>query len=142
MDAASDLQSLRALVAFTRAMVVNMARTEREEVSRILPLGLPAWAEKENCYRASHLGLDAAFIYNKQGENRPLRGLIEELIDFCEAIAADIGESQNLALVRRMLADGPGYLQQLATYAGSHSARAVVENLTSRLQHPIDRKGR
>jgi len=140
MDAASDLQSLRALVAFARAMVVSMARTGREEVSRILPLDLPAWAEKENCYRASHLGLDAAFIYNKQGENRPLRGLIEELVHFCEPIAADIGESQNLALARRMLADDPGYLQQLATYAESQSARAVVENLAGRLSKPIDRE--
>jgi hypothetical protein len=52
--AASNLQTLLALVAFTRVMVVCMARASPEEVSRVLPLELPIWIEKENCYRASH----------------------------------------------------------------------------------------
>ena len=137
MDAASDPQTLHALIAFARAMVVCMARSSREEVRRIMPLGLPAWIEKENCYRASHQGLDATFIYNKQGENRPLRGLIEELIDFCETVAADIGESQNLALARQILVDDPGYSRQLEAYAKSRSTRAVAESLTNQLLTPI-----
>jgi carboxylate-amine ligase len=133
MDAASDLRSLHALVAFARVMAVCMARASPQEVSRVLPLELPAWVEKENCYRASHNGLKAEFIYNEQGGHRPLRGLIEDLIDFCEVVAQDIGESEHLELSRQILVDEPGYAHQLETYAGSHSTRVVARNLRDQL---------
>jgi len=133
MDAVSDLQTLCALVAFARVMAVNMARVEPEEMSRVLPLGLPAWIEKENCFRAGHYGLSAEFIYNEKGEHRPLRGLIKNLIDFCKPVAHDIGESKNLELAGQILTDGPGYSRQLKTYAESHSTRAVTEDLKNHL---------
>lgn len=133
MDAVSDLQSLRALAAFARVLAVCMARTEPEKVARVLPLDLPEWIEKENCYRASHLGLDAEFIYNEAGECRPLRGLIEDLAGFCEAVAGDLGERQNFGLVRQVLMGKPGYSQQLEIFAETHSTRAVAEYLKGRL---------
>ena len=133
MDSASDMNVLHALVAFAHSMAVTMARSAQEEISRVLPLGLPAWIEKENCYRAAHHGHDATFIYNEQGEHRPLRGLIEELISFCEPLAGYIGEIENLALAKQVLLDKPGYSRQLEVYARNHSAHAVAESLTSRL---------
>ena len=133
MDAVSDLKTLHALVAFARAMVVCMARAEPEEVSRVLPLGLPAWIEKENCYRAGHCGLGAEFIYNEKGEHRPLRGLIKDLVNFCKPVANDIGENKNLELAGKILIDAPGYSRQLEIYAESHSTRAVAEDLKNQL---------
>jgi carboxylate-amine ligase len=133
MDAVSDLQTLSALVAFARAMAVCMARAEPEEVSRVLPPGLPAWIEKENCYRAGHCGLSAEFIYNEKGEHRPLSGLIKDLINFCKPVASDIGESKNLELAQQILIDEPGYSRQLRIYAESHSTRAVAEDLKNQL---------
>ena len=133
MDAVSDLHTLCALVAFARAMAVCMARASPEDVSRVLPLELPAWVEKENCYRAGHCGLKAEFIYNEKGEHRPLYGLIEDLINFCEPVAHDIGENKNLELTRQILIGEPGYSQQLTTYAKSRSTRAVTENLKNQL---------
>ena len=76
-------------------------------------------------------------FYNERGENRPLPGLIEELIDFCEPVAADIGESHNLALARQILVDGPGYSRQLDAYSKNHSTLVVAENLTKQLLKPI-----
>ena len=137
MDAAGDLQTLRALTAFARVMTVCMARASVVEVSRVIPLDLPYWIVKENCYRASHLGLNGMFIYDKQGNYRPLQGLIEELISFCQPTAVEIGEARNLALCRKILDDGPGYLHQLYVYARTHSARAVVESLRNRLQESL-----
>ena len=133
MDAASDLQTLHALIAFARVMAVCMARTLPEEVSRVLPLELPAWIQKENCYRASHWGLNAEFIYNEKGECKPLRGLIRDLINFCEPVAHDIGESKNLGFVRQILTDGPGYSHQLEAYAEHRSAHAVTAYLKRQL---------
>lgn len=139
MDAASDARTLSALVAFARAMVVSMARSSTEDVGRVLPLDLPAWIKKENCYRASRLGLDATFIHTQDGQQRPLRSLIEDLIDFCEPVAMEIDEAQNLSLVRQVLLKKPGYTHQLDAYAESHSVRTVVENLRTRLAaNPID----
>lgn len=133
MDAASDLQTLHTLVAFARSMAVCMALSTRREVSRILPLELPWWIEKENCYRASHEGLDADFIHNEQGQHRPLRGLIEELVGMCTPVADDIGETEGLALIRNILTNGPGYRQQVKVYDETHSAQAVTKHLASRL---------
>jgi len=133
MDAVSNLRTLRALVAFARVMTVCMARSAREEVSRVLPLELPVWIEKENCYRASHCALNAEFIYNEKGEHRPLRGLVEDLINFCKPVAHDLGESKNLQLTRQILTDEPGYSHQLTTYAESHSTLSVAENLKNQL---------
>ena len=133
MDAASDLQTLHALAAFARVMAVTMARSTPQEVARVLPLALPLWVEKENCYRASHLGLNAEFIYNEQGDHRPLRGLVEDLISFCEAVADDIGENENFPMIRKILLDEPGYCRQLESYAERKSTLAVVENLRTQL---------
>jgi carboxylate-amine ligase len=133
MDAAADLQTLRALTAFARVMSVCMARASPSEVRRVIPLDLPQWVVKENCYRASHHGFDSMFIYDEQGNNRPLRGLIEELISFCQPTAVEIGETRNLARCKKILVDGPGYMHQLVVYALNHSARAVVESLRDQL---------
>jgi carboxylate-amine ligase len=133
MDAAGDLQTLRALTAFARVMTVRMARSSAAEVRRVIPLDLPGWIVKENCYRASHHGLNGMFIYDESGNSRPVRGLIEELISFCQATAAEIGEGRNLALCREILINGPGYVQQLEVYARNNSARAVVKSLRNQL---------
>lgn len=133
MDAVPDLQTLHALIVFARVMAVCMARASPEEVSRVLPLELPAWIQKENCFRASHWGLNAEFIYNEKGEYRSLRGLIRDLISFCEPVAHDIGESKNLGLVRQILTDGPGYSHQLEAYAEHRSTYAVAVYLKRQL---------
>lgn len=136
MDSPSDLQMLHALVAFARSMTVCMARLTQREAGRILPLNLPWWIEKENCYRASHEGLEADFIYNEQGHCRPLRGLIEDLIDVCAPVAEEIGETASLSFTENVLTDGPGCLKQARVYDETHSAHAVTKDLARRLLSP------
>lgn len=145
MDSASDLQSLHALVAFARVVTVAMARSAPADLGRLMPVELPVWIEKENCYRAGHLGLDADIIINDSGDRRPLRGMIDELLSFCDPIAGDIGEGPGLGVVREMLAGRPGYARQLETYRAAPNPHAVVEDLTRRLQMsmaPFDRPHR
>jgi carboxylate-amine ligase len=133
MDSPSDLRTLLALVALARSMAVCMARLSRREVDRLVPLDLPWWIEKENCYRASHEGLAADFIYDEQGHCRPLRGLIEDLVDVCAQVAEEIGENAGLSLTENILADGPGYMKQTRVYDETHSAHAVTKELARRL---------
>lgn len=133
MDAASDLETLHALTAFSRVLTVCMARAETGDVARVLPAWLPDWIEKENCYRASHNGLEADYIYNEYGDCRPLRGLIEDLVSFSEPVARDIGEYENLQMALKILRDKPGYAHQLSVFDETHSTRAVAGYLKNRL---------
>ena len=73
----------------------------------------------------------------KDGDQRPLRDLIEDLIDFCGPVANDIRESQNLELAKQILAHKPGYAKQIDAYLKSGSARAVAEYLGTHLEQSI-----
>ena len=129
MDAASDLTSLHALVAFARSMTICFATAPVEDVRRILPLDLPFWAQKQNHYRAAHLGLGAEYIVDESGNHRPLRDLVAELIDFCRPTAAKINEAAGLELTEKLLTGVPGYARQLSAYEDSDSLRSVVNAL-------------
>jgi carboxylate-amine ligase len=133
MDAAADLRTLRALTSFARVMTVCMASRPARDIGRVIPLELPLWIRKENCFRAAHHGLNANFIFDDKGNHRPLRGLIEQILDFCQSTADELGESGNFRLCWEILSDGPGYMRQLGVYAKSHSARAVVRSLRDQL---------
>ena len=133
MDAASDLQDLHALAAFARALAVFMARTTDGEVRRILPAQLPVWVERENHFRAARSGLDADFIYDKEGRHRPIRGLIDELISLCGSVAEEIGEGEGLELAGEMLRGRTGYSAQLDSFSATESTQAVTEELVQRL---------
>jgi len=134
MDAASDLRTLQALVAFARALVLCLRDASSEDVATILPLELPDWIAKENHFRAAHLGLAADYIVDVKGNLRPLRELIADLIEFCGPTAADVGESKGLELTEYLLTGGAGYERQLQSYEESHSAQSVVKMLTKALR--------
>ncbi len=117
-------------------MAVCMARSSDGDVRRLLPEALPAWACKQNDYRASHEGLEADYICDEYGKTRPLRGLIDDLISFCGPVADDIGESDGLGIAREILASGAGYSHQLEVYNESDSTHAVTEDLRRKLLSP------
>lgn len=133
MDSAPDLESLHALTAFTRSLIVCMARTTDGEFRAVLPAALPEWIERDNHFRAGLNGLDADFIYHEDGRHRPVRGLIEELISLCEPTADEIGERSGLALARKMLDGRAGYLAQRDVFAATDSTLAVTRELSRRL---------
>lgn len=133
MDAASDLGTLHGLVAFVRSLVVLMAKTPEDDIARVAPTGLPFWVLKENRYRAAHLGLEAQYIVDELGNVRPIRSVIEGLLDMCCSIAGDIGETEGLEITRAMLSGTPACERQVETYAANHSARSVVGMLCETL---------
>lgn len=135
MDAAWDLQSLHALAAFARAVTVCMSRATDGDICRILPAELPVWVERENHYRAGRSGLDADYIFDKDGRHRPIRGLIDDLIALCAPVAEEIGESKGLALAREILDGRAGYSAQLDTFSATDSTQAVTAELVKQLQH-------
>ena len=134
MDAARDLSSLHALVAFARILVLKMAAANDGDLQDIVPKALPPWAVQENCFRASHLGLEADFIVNDRGDHRPLRDVIADLISLCDPMAIELGETTGLDLARKMLDGQAGYVRQSAVFAETDSMREVVRQLERQLR--------
>ncbi len=131
MDAASDLRTVQGLVAFARSLILRLTTASPQEIADVLPVNLPVWIEHQNRFRAALRGLDAEYIVDEKGNHRPLRDVIEDLIEFCSPIVSEINETQGMQIVRDMLGDVPGYSRQLDAYANGNSARAVVEMLRS-----------
>ncbi len=133
MDAASDLRTLHGLSAFARLVMVRLALASDEDIRDILPQDLPHWIENENRYRASKHGLDADFIVEGDGNCRPLRDVVSDLIEFCAPIALEYGESDGLDIARDLLIGIPAYKRQLDVYHASNSARSVAKALQQSL---------
>lgn len=133
MDAASDLITLHALVSLARSMVLSLRDAPAEDVSRILPLDLPGWINRENCFRAAHYGLSADYIVDEKGNLRPLTELIAELVEFCRPTAGTIDEAPGLDLAMDLLTGVPGYERQLQTYERNNSTHSVVKMLAEAL---------
>lgn len=135
MDAASDLRSVHGLASFVRCLVVSMAEASSRDLNAVMPRDLPFWVEKENRFRAGQLGMDAGYIVNANGDQRPMREFVNDLFEFCEPMAASIGESSGMRIAREMLDEIPAYQRQLDAYATGRSARTVVRGLQEALLH-------
>lgn len=133
MDSASDLRTVHGLVAFARCLILRLAEASAQEISEVLPGNLPYWMEQQNRFRAGLRGLDAEYVIDKNGDHRPLRDVIRDLIEFCRPIATDIDETQGLQIARELLNGPPGYQRQLDAYRSDFSARSVVKILQQSL---------
>jgi carboxylate-amine ligase len=129
MDAASDLQTVHGLVAFARCLILRLVSASTQEVNDVLPANLPIWMEHQNRFRAALRGLDAEYIVDETGNHRPVKDVISDLIEFSSPIAAEIGETQGMKIVRELLNGAPGYRRQLDAYAEGDTARSVVRML-------------
>jgi carboxylate-amine ligase len=133
MDAASDLRTLHGLSAFARSVMVRMALASDEDVGDVLPQNLPHWIEKQNRYEASKHGLEADFVVDDEGNHRPLRDVVSDLVEFCAPVALEYEELNGLDIARDLLTGVPGYEKQLGAYRTSNSARSVVRVLEQAL---------
>lgn len=138
MDSGSNLHVVHGLVSLARCLAVKLADASTRDIVDVFPIGLPYWTDKQNCFRASLIGLDAEYIVDDRGTHRPLKDITRELVDFCESAAPSIGESKGLEIARSLLTDTPGYQAQLDAYRESNSTRTVVEMLQQTLtQAPV-----
>ena len=93
----SDAQPLQeesiALAALSYSLAVRIARAVDEGE----PLLLPANREiEENFWRAIRWGLSGDFIDLRTGEVRPARAAVEELLEWVQPVAAELGTAEYL----------------------------------------------
>lgn len=133
MDSASDLSTVHGLAAFARCLAVAFAEAGEAEAAAVLPGDLPYWVQKQNRFTAGHRGLDADFILEADGTHRPLRDLVDDLVEFAAPTAERLGETAGLSTARALLSRPTAYDRQVDAYREANSTRAVVEMLKRRL---------
>ncbi len=130
-DGVSTLTEMRALVALTHCLVVDLA--DRLDRGETLPT-MPPWHVQENKWRAARYGLDAWIILDDRSNERLLQDDLDELLDHLAPVAERLGCAGELALVREIPRSGASYQRQLGVAARTHGDLvAVVDSVVREL---------
>ena len=130
-DGVSTLTEMRALVALTHCLVVDLSdRLERgEQLSH-----LPPWHVQENKWRAARYGLDAWIILDEHSNERLLEDDLHELLAHLAPVAQRLGCAADLALVAGIPRTGASYQRQREVAARTDGDLvAVVDSVVREL---------
>jgi len=94
----------------------------------------PTWVVRENKWRAARYGLDADLIVDRQGNTRPLREDIAELVTQLRPYAERLGCAEELAAVTTIMATGASYERQRAMVRQGADLKDVVAALGRELE--------
>jgi carboxylate-amine ligase len=108
-DGVSTLWEMRALVALTHCLVVDLA--DRLERGETLPT-MPPWHVQENKWRSARYGLDAWIILDADSNERLLLDDLDELLVRLEPVAERLRCVDDLALIREIPRRGASYQRQ------------------------------
>jgi carboxylate-amine ligase len=130
-DGVSTLDEMRALVALTHCLVVDLsARLDRGEE---LPT-LPPWHVQENKWRAARYGLDAWVVTDDRSHERLLLEDLHDLLARLAPVARRLGCEHELGLVEEIPRRGASYQRQrkVAAETGGDLV-AVVDSVVREL---------
>src|SRR5207237_2344616 len=108
-DGVSTFDEMRALVALTHCLVVDLA--DRHDRGERLP-NMPPWHVQENKWRAARYGLDAWIILDEDSNERLLLDDLTDLLDRLAPVAERLGCTDELALVAEIPRRGASYQRQ------------------------------
>jgi len=133
-DSMPTLWEISALAALAQSLVVELDqlidRHEMPEVPR-------EWVRRENKWRAARWGVDADLVVDEAGHTRPLREVVDDLVERLLPIATELGCADELADLRRIAADGPSYVRQRRVVASGGDLPGVVRALRAELADSI-----
>jgi glutamate---cysteine ligase / carboxylate-amine ligase len=101
-DAQPDIGEARSLAALCYALTARIARALDEGEP------LPSWPHRlleENLWRALRWGLSGELIDFERGESIPARARLEQLLEWVQPVAAELGAAQWLAIPERNAAE-------------------------------------
>lgn len=130
-DAMGTMREVLALAALAQCLVYDLSR--KFEAGEELPWLLP-WILKQNKWRAARFSLDTDIIVSNEGDNRPLRDLVKELVEELQPAAEILGCTKELADVLLILEHGNGASRQLAEYQRSGDLSTVADQLVREWQ--------
>jgi len=130
-DGVSNLKELRALVALTHCLVVDLE--SRLENGETLPT-MPPWHAQENKWRAARYGLDAEIILDAAGNERLVTDDLDDLLERLAPVAVRLDCVDDLASVEDIPRRGASYQRQrhVAAESGGDLV-AVVDSVVREL---------
>lgn len=134
-DAMPTLWEIAALAALAQVLVTEFDRMidrgETPEVPR-------EWVRRENKWRAARWGIEADLVVDESGRTRPLRAIVDELVDQLLPLATELGCAAELSDLRRIATEGPSYVRQRRVVDEGGDMPAVVQALRAELADSID----
>ncbi|MCZ7529667.1 MAG: glutamate--cysteine ligase [Acidimicrobiia bacterium] len=129
-DGTPTMHECATLAAMAQTMVTWLDRLiDRGELPRVPR----EWVVRENKWLAARYGLDAEIIVDDSGTRRAIREEIADLMATLTPIAAELGCSDELAGVNRILEEGPSCERQRRQVAGGATLEDVVDSLVAEL---------
>jgi carboxylate-amine ligase len=128
-DAQPDVAEARSLVALVYSLTARIARAIDEGEP------LPSWPHRlleENLWRAIRWGMSGELIDFARGESIPARARLEQLVEWVQPVADELGASQWLGIPERTAAE-----RQLAR----HEEGATIEEIFAEQVQATNRVG-
>lgn len=132
MDALPTIRENIMMAALVYTLVVYLLRCRDEEQCSHLP---PHhwWMEKMNHFNASYQGLDADYIFDEQGHVRPIKTVIQEVLEALAKTACELGTTEHLRHLQKGLFQTPSYLRERTLLHDTGSFKAVVAAMVREL---------
>ncbi len=137
MDAQPTVKESIMLAAFVHSLVLYLHNYPQGTQTGFLLSPLPWWMEKENIFRASRWGLDANYIEDQEGNSRPMRSIVKDILDALAMTADTLGESPYLHLLAQRLNTGASYIRQRRVFESTGSLKAVVASLVKEMAEEL-----
>ena len=130
-DGVSTLNEMRALVALTHCLVVDLS--DRLSRGETLPT-MPPWHVQENKWRAARYGLDAWIILDEHSNECLMQEDLAGLLEHLAPVAERLGCTADLALIEDIPRRGASYQRQRAVAARTDGDLvAVVDSVVKEL---------
>jgi carboxylate-amine ligase len=130
-DGVSTLTEMRALVALTHCLVVDLS--DRLERGERLPT-MPPWHVQENKWRAARYGVDAWIILDAENNECLMQEDLHRLIERLAPVAERLGCADELTLVEEIPRRGASYQRQRQVAERTHGDLiAVVDSVVREL---------
>ena len=126
-DVCTRVDEAVCIAAILQAIIAKLWKLRRDNMTfRVYPQTLI----EENKWRAVRFGLDGKLIDFGKEIDLPARTLIRELIEwFIDDVVDDLGSRKEVEYAFRILDEGTSADRQLATYRGTGTFDAVVDQL-------------
>jgi carboxylate-amine ligase len=133
MDAQPTLTESMQLASFIRVLAAYLLAHSETSIEN-MPHALPWWIEKDNCYMASRLGLEANCVVDKNGSFKSIYEIWQAVQAEIQSYAYSIGESRYFEqLIKRVAERNISYQRQRNVYQATHSCDKVVSTLIKEL---------
>ncbi|HLP91348.1 MAG TPA: YbdK family carboxylate-amine ligase [Nostocaceae cyanobacterium] len=134
MDAQPTVQNSIMLAAFIHTLILYL-QLHRDGKETGYILNPQHWfIEKENYYRASVDGIDANYIEDNQGNTRPIKQIILDILNALSVTGDKLGETKYLQLIPQHLELGLSYINQRQIWQQTGSFQAVTASLVEALE--------